>query len=129
MNIKTFTKIACTLILFNAPKADAGAGHSHDGSTHEHHKTVQMIDENSAIIIASRALAILVEQKQSIAGEPLNAAWKETAQTNKKVKKKGHDYYIISFDHNEFEESLYILLSNKGELYDANYSGHFEGLK
>ena len=128
MNIKTLI-IACTLSLFAAPITYAGSDHSHGGGAHAHNAPAQMIDENSAIAAASSAVTMLVEQKQSVEGAPLNAAWKETVEADKKIIKKGNGYFIISFDNKSVEKTLYFLLSNTGEIYDANYSGKFEGLK
>ncbi len=63
-----------------------------------------------------------------IEGAALDASWENTAENDKKISKKGNGYYIVSFA-GKSTKILYVLISDRGEVYDANYSGKFEDLK
>jgi len=71
----------------------------------------------------------MIKQKQPVEGVPLDAAWGNTDAADRKISKKGSGYYIVSFDIKAAGKTLYVLLSDAGELYDANYSGKFKDLK
>ncbi len=124
--------LAAALLLATAPVAYAGSGHdhghSHGGSTHSHDKAAKKIDDKGAIAAASKGVAAIIEQKKPVEGAALDAAWSTTADADKKISKKGNGYYIVSFAGKD-TKTLYVLLSDAGEVYDANYSGKFEGLK
>ena len=125
--------LAATLMLATAPLAYAGSGHdhghTHGGSTHSHSEAAAKLDEEGAISVATKALAAIIENKQPVEGTPLDAAWGNTAIADKKISKKGNGYYIVSFDIKGAGRTLYVLLSDTGEIFDANYSGKFKDLK
>lgn len=129
MKLVTFSAV---LLLTTAPAAYAGSdhdhGHSHGGSTHSHGEAAKKIDDKGAIAAASKNIAALIEQKKPVGGTALDATWATTTDADKKISKKGNGYYVVSFA-GKATKTLYVLLSDTGELYDANYSGKFEGLK
>lgn len=92
-------------------------------------RSFKKIDDKGTIAAASKAVDAIIKQKQPVEGAALDAAWSATADANKKISKKGNGYYVVSFDNKAAGKTLYVLLSHSGELYDANYSGKFEGLK
>jgi hypothetical protein len=117
-----------TLLLATPAFAGSGHDHSHSHGGHGHaHEEVKTINESEAITVASKVLPQLVEQGHEIDGSPLDQSWSDVAQTGE-VHKKGNGYFIISFAGND-EKTLYLLLSDSGEIYDANFSGEFDGLK
>lgn len=121
--------LAAALLLMTAP-AYAGPGHdhghSHGGDSHAHSE-VKTLDESGITAAATDALPALVDQGQEVDGAPLPEAWLGAVDTAK-VHQKGNGYYIVSFT-GEKDEALYLLLSDAGEVYDANFSGEFESLK
>ncbi len=119
--------LAATLMLATAPLAYAGSGHDHGGGTHSHVEAAKKIDEKGAIAVAAQGVSAIIENKQPVEGKPLDAIW--GSNTDKRINKKGNGYYIVSFDVKAAGKTLYVLLSDAGEIYDANYSGKFEGLK
>jgi len=129
MKLATLT---AALLLATAPATYAGSGHdhghSHGGSTHSHGEEAKKIDDKGAIAAASNGVAAIIEQKHQVEGSALDAAWATTADADKKISKKGNGYYIVSFAGKD-SKTLYVLLSDAGEVYDANYSGAFEGLE
>lgn len=122
--------LTALLTLSTAPLAFAGPGHEHNHGAggHTHGSQSQKIDDKTAIATASKGVAKIIEQKQPVEGVALDAAWANVTEGNKKISKKGNGYYIVSFA-GENAKTLYVLLSDAGEVYDANYSGKFEGLK
>jgi len=93
-----------------------GDGHGH----------AQMSTEQ-AISAASETAKAIVEQNIKIAGGKLDASWANVADSDKSISSKGNGYYIISLKNEG--KTLYILLSDEGEFYDANFIGTFEGLE
>ncbi len=132
MNIKALA-FAFTLAITTTPLAYAGSdhdhGHSHGDGTHTHSKQANRIDDTGALIAASKGIAAIIEQKQLVEGSLLDGTWGNTLDADKKISKKGKGYYIVSFDNKASNKMLYVLISDTGEIYDANYSGKFEGLK
>jgi len=49
--------------------------------------------------------------------------------SDKRIHKKGDGYYIVGLTNIKEEKSLFILMSISGEVYDANFTGNFPGLK
>jgi hypothetical protein len=86
------------------------------------------IKESQVIEYSDKNIAIVVDQQIKIEGKKLDKSWLNIAKSNKKIYKKGEGYYISTFIDTQNNKTLYILLSNAGELYDANYSGKFEGI-
>jgi hypothetical protein len=86
------------------------------------------IKESQVIQYSDKKIAIIVDQQIKIEGKKLDKSWLNIAKSNKKIYKKGEGYYMSSFKNDKNNKTLYILLSVAGELYDANYSGKFEGL-
>lgn len=100
-------------------------GHNHDHS-HDHHKAAKL-DDTGVINAASQAVSKLVQQKQLIEGSPLDKKWSAVLPENKYIFQKGKGYYIVKFT--VADKSLYILLRDNGDIYDANFSGQFVGLR
>jgi len=120
MKITTLA-LTAVLALSTASVTYAGSGHSHDAPA-------KKIDDKGAIAAASKGVAAIIEQKKPVQGSALDATWATTADADKKISKKGNGYYIVSFAGKD-AKTLYVLLSDAGEVYDANHSGKFEGLK
>ncbi len=111
----------------------AGPGHHHDhdhSKKHSHnHKTTppKKLDTQGLIAAASKGVATLVKGKNLVEGQPLGALWAETPEESKTVSKTGPGFSIIRFRNKD--KSLFVLVSDNGEIYDANFSGKFEDLK
>ncbi|MBT5165709.1 MAG: hypothetical protein HOM46_00470 [Nitrosomonadales bacterium] len=86
------------------------------------------IKESQVIEYSDKNIASIVRQQIEIEGKKLDKSWLNISKSNKKIYKKGEGYYITTFKNDTNNKTLYILLSEAGELYDANYSGKFEGL-
>lgn len=45
------------------------------------------------------------------------------------IHKKSSDYFIVSVANTAEAKALYVLISSSGEVYDANFTGEFDGLE
>lgn len=87
------------------------------------------VDEKQAIAIASDVVEQFVDSDPGLGFGKLDKSWKNVAKRSAKIHKKGNGYYIVSILNTENAKTLYFLLSISGEVYDANFTGEFEGLK
>ena len=88
------------------------------------------INEVDVIPIASEHVTALIKEGIDIKGiGKLDESWNKVRTVHKKITKKGNGYYVVSFAHPKEKKILYLLLSWSGDLYDANFSGNFEGLE
>lgn len=76
---------------------------------------------------AHRDLMHIVDSKRMVEGQALDPRWKE--QTQKQIHKKTLSYYIVSFTHSTLQDTLYILLNDKGLFFGANFTGQFSQLE
>lgn len=87
------------------------------------------IDEKHAIEIALDVSEQFVEFDPGLDFGKLHPSWKNIPIENGAINKKGNGYYIVSITNKHQGKILYILLSINGEVYDANFTGVFPGLK
>lgn len=87
------------------------------------------VSEKEAIYIASQISRQFIDMDPGLGFGKLNKSWKNIAEDKQSVYKSGDGYYIISIENTIEEKTLYILMSIQGEVYDANFSGAFPGLK
>lgn len=87
-------------------------------------------------VTQDQALAIAVEISQGFAGvDPqlgfgtLPESWKDVGVADAAVHQRGQGYLILKVINPADEQSLYILMSDEGEVFDANLTGKFKGLE
>lgn len=68
----------------------------------------------------------IIAKQKSIAGEKLDVSWQAVPAANKRVIDKDQWSYTIAVQHHELNKTLYFLLSNRGILFDANFTGKFK---
>lgn len=95
--------------------------YSHDGE----HKPV---NEGQAVAIALDTAKQFVDFDPGLDFGTLDASWKNATMKDAKMHKKGNGYFIIGILNRDENRTLYVLVSIMGEVYDANFSGDFEGL-
>lgn len=126
----------CTLTTSNA---FAGPGHSH-GHEHSHgHKhshgpsktpiKQKALSSKELIKAATKNVKAMVSKKHPIDKAPLNASWTKIPEAQKSIFKKGTGYSIIKLEDKTAKKALFVLMSETGELYDANFTGAFKGLE
>lgn len=104
-----------TILLFSA--------NTRSHSDHGHGK----IKEAQAIQIASDVAAQLTTKDVGLKIGKLPEDWAMIPKENISTYKKGPDFLIMAIENTSEEKTLYILMSSTGDVYDANFSGTFEG--
>lgn len=88
----------------------------------------QEISESVALIIAQRAITSMSKQDAGLGFGQLNQSWSEVSSEDVSMHKQGTGYYIVSVLNKKEEETVYVLMSKFGEVYDANLIGEFDGI-
>jgi len=86
------------------------------------------VSEARAIEITTITLNQFVSFDAGLGFGKLDKSWKDVSADEKRIHKKGSGYYIVSATNKKEGKTLYVLMSLAGEVYDANFSGVFEGL-
>lgn len=119
MKIKSFMLSLITFSLFTAQLVFAHSS-GHGGPA---------ISEERAVSAASENVAMIVNQNVDIDNGKLDTSWSTLPEADKAIYKKGRGYFIVSFNNKAQDKTLYVLLSDQGEFYNANYSGKFTGVQ
>jgi len=101
----------------------------HNQNTSAHEGGHGPVSEQQAIIIASNLAGQFVEHDPGLGFGTLSGSWVQLPLSDKRIHKKGDGYYIVGLTNIKEEKSLFILMSISGEVYDANFTGNFPGLK
>ena len=87
------------------------------------------VSETRAIEIASFTINQFIHFDAGLGFGKLHKNWNDISAEEKRIHKKGDGYYIVSATNKKEGKTLYVLMSVGGEVYDANFSGEFQGLK
>jgi low affinity Fe/Cu permease len=88
------------------------------------------LTEAGVIPRASEHVATFIEQGTELRGiGKLDEKWKNVPQSQIKYEKWNSSYYVVSFTLPKEKETLFLLLSFAGTLYDVNFTGDFEQWK
>lgn len=94
----------------------------HGGSHHP-------ISPEKAQIVATKLANQFTTLDPGLGFGKLPQSWLDLPATQASTHKSGKGYYIIKLDNKTEKKSLYVLMAISGEVYDANFSGDFKGLK
>ncbi len=83
----------------------------------------------SAQALALDVAANLSSRDAGLGFGQLSQSWASIPDKNVSTSKKGKGYYIVSVLNDTEKKTLYILMTEGGEVYDANFTGEFEGIK
>jgi len=87
------------------------------------------ISEASVLQVAKEATMQLTEKDVGLGFGKLSESWKTTQVPAVKIHEKGSGYFIVSVANATEAKTLYLLISSDGEVYDANFTGEFDGLE
>jgi hypothetical protein len=87
------------------------------------------IDEQQAMMVATKVVDHIVSTNPDLGFGKLPASWQGLPEEAKLIHEKNTAYYIVAVTNKKEGKTLYVLMSSAGEVYDANLSGVFEGLK
>tara|TARA_R110002073_G_scaffold2938_5_gene19539 strand:- start:106864 stop:107208 length:345 start_codon:yes stop_codon:yes gene_type:complete len=82
-----------------------------------------------ALNIAKYVAVKLSEEDRGMGFGKLDESWNSIPEDNINLDKTGPGFYIVTIENGREERTLYVLMSNTGEVYDANFSGKFEGVE
>ncbi len=100
----------------------------HASLAHEDHSH-QLISEAQALTAGASAAAQLSREDKGLDIGKLPENWATIPKENISIHKTGEGYYIVAVKNTLEKKTLYVLISFQGEIYDANFSGVFKGLK
>ena len=86
------------------------------------------ISEAAAQTLAQDVVENLSSRDAGLGFGQLPKSWVSVPSKNVAISKKGTGYYIVSVLNDAEKKTLYILMSDGGEVYDANFAGDFEAL-
>jgi len=87
------------------------------------------ISESAAQVLALDVAGDLSSRDAGLGFGRLSKTWTSIPVNNVATSKKGNGYYILSVLNESEKKTLYVLMSSSGEVYDANFTGVFEGIK
>lgn len=87
------------------------------------------ISESAAQSLALDVATNLSSRDAGLGFGQLPKSWASIPAKNVAITKKGPGYYIVSVLNESEKKTLYILMSDGGEVFDANFTGEFEGVK
>lgn len=78
---------------------------------------------------ALRAAGYFTTRDMGLGFGQLNKSWNELGLEAAKVYRADKGYFIVAVKNPGKGKTLYVLLSDEGDIYDANFSGDFPKLK
>jgi hypothetical protein len=115
--MKKITSAVLFTVLCSAPLM------AHEGHDHS------FITEPAAVKVGKEFTSELTKKDGGFGFGKLSKSWSEVPAQNAKLLKNGDGFYIVTITNDKEQKMLYVLMSSKGEIYDANFSGKFEKLK
>lgn len=86
------------------------------------------MSETQAISLGGEVAKRLTLQDAGLGFGKLPDNWLSIPTKDIALHKKGDGYYIVAVENKNNQKTLYVLMSWEGEVYDANFSGDFEGI-
>lgn len=95
---------------------------------HEHIEP-QIITENVAILLAQRTTTSMTKKNAGLGFGQLGESWASIPTEKMSVHKKDYGYYVVAVPNSEESQTLYVLMTDTGRVYDANMTGEFKGVR
>ncbi len=86
------------------------------------------ISEQKALLIATQTSKGFASIDPQLGFGVVPASWANITSDTATIFQSGDGYRIVKVVNPKEESALYILMSDDGEVYDANISGKFEGV-
>lgn len=86
------------------------------------------VSEEKAITLAINVTTRFTEEDIGQSFGKLPSSWAGLEKGQAGIHEKGEGYYIVALENPGKDKTLYILVSLNGEVYDANFTGTFEGV-
>lgn len=116
--MKKHLRVCLSLMLLFSQQLFAHSDHSHGP-----------ISAAEAVALTAKVAKQLSSKDVGLGIGKLPASWAATPQSQIAIHEQGPGYYIVAAENKAEKKTLYVLMSFGGEVYDANFSGVFKGLK
>jgi hypothetical protein len=116
VKLKQLFALLISCVLFSASAFGHGGSHG-------------PISPEKAQVVATKVANQFTSMDPGLGFGKLPLNWLDLPTAQSSLHTSGKGYYIIKLDNNDEKKSLYVLMSIAGEVYDANFSGEFKGLK
>lgn len=115
--MKLVSFILSIFLLFNSKVVMAHGDHVH-----------APINDGKAMMIAGSVAENLASQDAGLGFGKLASSWMNITDNNISIYQKHKDYYVVSVVNLKENRTLYVLMSDAGDVYDANFTGVFKGV-
>ena len=93
---------------------------------HDNHATISDPDMQK---IGKEAAANLTTQDPGLGFGKLPASWNDVPLNKAKIHKKYHGYTVVAVTNDIEKKTIFFVVSDDGDVYDANFTGEFKNLK
>ncbi len=93
------------------------------------HQSHSHVSEQSAPAVGLKTAADLTKKDAGLGFGKLPDSWAGLPIQSAKLHKKGKGYFVVAVTNDKEKKTLYVLLSDEGKAYDANFTGEFKDLK
>ena len=87
------------------------------------------VDEQHAMTLARDVAGRLTEFDAGLGFGQLKESWKSLPENAAFIQTRGEGYFIIGVTNQKENRTLFLLISATGAIFDANFTGVFEGLQ
>ena len=115
--MKTIQTIVSVIILLTSQLAYSHGAHE------------PVMNEAQVMALGISAASQFSTQDTGLEIGKLPKSWASLKEKNVSIHKKGKGYDILKIENEADERILYVLVSNTGRVYDANFIGTFKNLK
>jgi hypothetical protein len=119
--MKFFLSLLFSFVLSITQQANAHGDHEY--------QQPRVISETVAFVVAQRAVMSMSRKDAGLGFGQLSESWLTVAKQDMAIYRKGVGYYVTSVLNKHEEKTLFVLMSDSGEVYDANFSGQFDGIE
>jgi Family of unknown function (DUF6488) len=116
LNLKNIAVFIFSTVLFSATAFGHGGSHN-------------PISPEKAQFVATKLANQFTTMDPGLGFGKLPESWLDLPTAQASIHKRGKGYYIVKLDNSADKKSLFVLMAISGEVYDANFSGEFKGLK
>lgn len=86
------------------------------------------VNEDQALAIAENVARRLADEDLGLGFGQLKPSWKELPAGSVRVHTRGEGYIIMAVENKMEGKILFVLMSENGSVYDANFTGTFKRL-
>ncbi len=92
------------------------------------HEPIQ-ITEPTAQAIALQVADNLSSKDAGLGFGKLSETWTSLTAESTAIFEKGTGYYVVSVNNEKEDKTLYVLMTDTGDVYDVNFTGEFEDVE